>query len=255
MGKPLGLGVVQLEKVELQVNGRSDRYRTLFENGTSWNAGQSEEKQDFTTGFETTFLRELRQHNVPVPSNFSDIERIKMLLTMLTWQEQAPQADRKEYMANLNEFRYRPVLPDPLNLGGSTRSSPDRPRGSRSSQPQHSPSTQQHIPTPSPRPSPKTTRQSTPTEPILREKTAVPTQFISQVQAGDILQGRILFVEGDMVYLEFPSLLNLTDKDVLGMVKANMFSDGPPNEGIEIACKVVEIIEDDTDFIITCELI
>lgn len=158
MGKPLGMGVVQLEDIKLQVNGRIDRYKTLFEDDTSWNAGKLEEKQDFATDFETTFLRELRQSDVSVPGNFSDIERIKMLLTMLTWQERAPQADQKVYMTDLKDFRYRPVLPDPLNLSGVAGSSSNRhrARGNRTPQARHDQSKRQQKPRQSPRPHPST---------------------------------------------------------------------------------------------------
>ena len=152
MGKPLGMGVVQLKEIKLQVNGRTDRYKTLFMNNTTWNAGKPDEKQDFTADFETELLQKLRQQSVPVPASFQQIERIKMLLAMLKWQEQALQAEQKVYMTNLNEFRYRPVLPDPLHLGGvnsSSTSTPSSPAprqgdGSRSRSPQREPRRDQH---------------------------------------------------------------------------------------------------------------
>ena len=160
MGKPLGMGVVQLEDVKLQVNSRSDRYKTLFEDGTSWNAGKPEEKQDFATDFETTFLQELRQHNVPVPSNFSDIERIEILVAMLAWHEKAPQADKKQYTTELGAFRSRPVLPDPLNLDGIDNSSrhpshhsSNRPHQSKREQPSQQQQPRQAEQSPKPHPS------------------------------------------------------------------------------------------------------
>lgn len=122
MGKPLGMGVVQLEPT-LYLNGRSDRYKTLLTNNNSeWNLGKLEQKQDFAADFEAYFLQQLRKQGVAVGSNFQGIERIKMLLAMLTWQEQASQSNQKQYTTSLNEFRHRPVLPNPLNLGGITRS-------------------------------------------------------------------------------------------------------------------------------------
>lgn len=160
MGKPLGMGVVQLEDVKLQVNDRSDRYKTLFGDGTSWNAGKPEEKQDFATDFETTFLQELRQHNVPVPSNFSDIERIEILVAMLAWHEKAPQADKKQYTTELGAFRSRPVLPDPLNLDGIDNSSrhpshhsSNRPHQSKREQPSQQQQPRQAKQSPKPHPS------------------------------------------------------------------------------------------------------
>lgn len=127
MGKPLGMGVVQLEKVKLQVNSRSDRYKTLLTDNTAWYAGSPETKQDFTDDFESEMIRQLRQH-IEVPDQFRQIERIQMLLTMLIWQEQPTDREQKTYMTDLgNDFRPRKVLPDPLHIGGAVTSSTGRP--------------------------------------------------------------------------------------------------------------------------------
>jgi CRISPR-associated protein (TIGR03986 family) len=121
MGKPLGMGVVQLEKVELQLTGRPDRYKALFA-GEGWNFGTPEkEKREFITDFETFMKKRLPGK----PSDFRQVERIRMLLKMLSWQETDPQKQQKQYMG-LNDFRRHPqrkVLPDPLNLGGTGGSS------------------------------------------------------------------------------------------------------------------------------------
>lgn len=118
MGKPLGMGVIQLEKPILYLNGRLDRYKILLSNDNAWNVGKPEGKQDFILDFESAIEGELQKQLSVQVNSFQQIDRIKMLLTMLTWQEHDSQYDDKQYMSNLNAFRKRPVLPDPLNLGG-----------------------------------------------------------------------------------------------------------------------------------------
>ena len=57
-----------------------------------------------------------------------------MLLNLLTWQENDELWHEKQYMSDLKKFRYRPVLPDPLNLGGAV----GVPNGSRRNRSSHS---------------------------------------------------------------------------------------------------------------------
>lgn len=139
MGKPLGMGVIQLEKPVLRLNSRSDRYKTLLDNNT-WNAGAPEQKQDFITDFETAMVTKLRERQVAVPGTFRQVERIKMLLTMLDWNEGTPDwLDKTRYMEidrptghlrrdgrpeTFNEYKERPVLPDPLYISGVPRTTP-----------------------------------------------------------------------------------------------------------------------------------
>jgi CRISPR-associated protein (TIGR03986 family) len=138
MGKPLGMGVIQLEEPVLHLNNRSHRYTILLANNNAWNAGAPEPKQDFTTDFEAAMVAKLREKQVAVPATFQQIERIRMLLTMLTWQERTQQQNQKEYMTDLSAFRHRPVLPDPLHIGGisgATHRPPRSVHGSRSYEP------------------------------------------------------------------------------------------------------------------------
>ncbi|HFQ93265.1 MAG TPA: TIGR03986 family CRISPR-associated RAMP protein [Anaerolineae bacterium] len=149
MGKPLGMGVVQIKEAALHLHGRSDRYRTLF-NDRAWNKGAPEPQQDFVADFETAIFTELRKATTVRGDSFQQIDRIKMLLTMLTWQEQDPRRDDKQYMG-LNDFRQHPqrkVLPDPLNLGG-VNGVPDRPRRPAPPKPRHQPQQQTAKPSPS----------------------------------------------------------------------------------------------------------
>lgn len=257
MGKPLGMGVIELEKPTLHVNERSERYKTLFANDAAWNMGKPEQKQDFTADFETDMLGKLRQQNILVSGKFQQIERINMLLTMLAWQARSPQQDQKEYMADLREFRYRPVLPDPLHVSGVASSTgvghrpgdnhpPAQGRGQERLLPQRQPS----------RTTPERKRQSAkPSRPTLKEKPSRPTQYVSELKLGDLLNAKVLFVDEGIVFLEFPDLLNLSAKDVLGKIDSHLFGDKSPEEGFTMACAVVSVTEDDVEFTITCQLV
>ncbi|NKQ37375.1 MAG: TIGR03986 family CRISPR-associated RAMP protein [Chloroflexi bacterium] len=146
MGKPLGMGVVQLKKPVLHLNGRSDRYKTLFSNST-WDQGVPEQKQDFMGDFEAEIIAKLRKMSSVKAGSFQQIERIRMLLKMLTWQEKDSQHNDKQYMG-LNDFRQHPqrkVLPDPLNLGGIKRSAGSSSRRRHSSRYQQRSQQQQPV--------------------------------------------------------------------------------------------------------------
>ena len=64
----------------------------------------------------------------------------------------------------------------------------------------------------------------------------------------------MLFVDEGNVFLEFPGLLNLSDKDVLGKVEAGMFGSNIPEEGDVVAVTVVSVVEDDDEFTIICQV-
>lgn len=168
MGKPLGMGVVQLENVELHLESRSDRYRTLLSGTDAWNMGNPDKKQDFTTEFEKEFVSKLQKQILFQGSDFRQIERIKMLLTMLTWQEQDRQREDKQYMDDLNAFRKRPVLPNPLNLGG-TRSPSGGTRKNRRSSRSDEQQVQQRASTPKQSSQPPKQQQKRTREPHLPE--------------------------------------------------------------------------------------
>ena len=254
MGKPLGMGVVQLENVEMHLTQRDSRYHHLFAN-EAWNTGEGDEAPD---GFVAQFEAFMQAKVTTGREGFREIERIRMLLAMLTWCEQEQRPNQKQYMSDLQDFRYRPVLPDPLNLGGVTqsqgsgnRSGGNRPTAQRRDH--HRPAQQQQRPTSSQQPQ-KPARSVQHTEITLRDKTTLPTQFVSQLQPGDFLRGKVLFVDEGNVFLEFPGLLNLSDKDVLGKVEAGMFDSNIPEEGDVVAVTVVSVVEDDDEFTIICQV-
>ncbi len=118
MGKPLGMGSVAIVP-ELHLTQRRQRYERLFaENG--WEeAAQQASPDSYIAAFERYLL--VDQQIAPQAAHLADVERIQMLLAMLEWHEGTREwLDATRYMeiehgANkVNEYRERPVLPDPL---------------------------------------------------------------------------------------------------------------------------------------------
>lgn len=119
MGKPLGMGAVKLSVKSLVVNDRRERYKQLF-NGDAWHtAGEERDPQAFIAAFEKYVLDELGETDKG-RRRLAELERIRMLLAMHEWP--GPPAPETRYMEiereigkdTLNEYKERPVLPDPL---------------------------------------------------------------------------------------------------------------------------------------------
>lgn len=118
MGKPLGMGSIKVIP-KLYLDDKKSRYERLFD-GKNWHQARSvnEDLIGFIKAFEKYLLAELHpeeRHGVDI---LSKVKRIQMLLKMLEWPGLK---DRKltEYMSitPINEFKGRPVLPDPLHVG------------------------------------------------------------------------------------------------------------------------------------------
>ncbi len=113
MGKPYGMGTVKILS-ELYKTQRTERYQKLFEKDSWFEAVQKvpeESRNSLIKTFEEYVLVQIK-YNTKVNS-FSEIKRIEMLLKMMEWEE--PSTKLTEYL-QINEFRQRPVLPDPLNI-------------------------------------------------------------------------------------------------------------------------------------------
>ena len=129
MGKPLGLGAVKITPT-LYLSDRTARYTELFAE-SNWYQGEKQESnmQQFVRAFETFVLDELDARERGQARSLKEIERIKMLLKMLEWP--GPDRSLTEYMTiePTNEYKERPVLPDPLHINepnGSGRSTKQR---------------------------------------------------------------------------------------------------------------------------------
>ncbi len=134
MGKPLGMGSVAIVP-ELHLTQRRQRYERLFaENG--WEeAAQQASPDSYIAAFERYLL--VDQQIAPQAAHLADVERIQMLLAMLEWHEGTREwLDATRYMEiehgerKDNEYKERPVLPDPLTmLAGQPVQAPARPGG------------------------------------------------------------------------------------------------------------------------------
>lgn len=117
MGKPLGMGAVKITPT-LYLSDRKSRYRRLF-GETDWHRDEREEKniEQFIRAFENFILQRMDTQERGQAQSLKEVERIKMLLKMLEWP--GPDRQLTEYMTiePINEYKERPVLPDPLHIG------------------------------------------------------------------------------------------------------------------------------------------
>jgi CRISPR-associated protein (TIGR03986 family) len=132
MGKPLGMGAVKLE-ASLHLTNRSKRYSALFA-ADDWEMGLSSQIENLgtratllkrTKPFENHILSELAPE--PTCKHLYELKRIAILLKMLEWPGFPSQPNgllhlgsrpNTRYMAiQPNEYRDRPVLPDPSAFG------------------------------------------------------------------------------------------------------------------------------------------
>ena len=150
MGKPLGMGAVKLEAI-LRLTNRSTRYASLF-NGSAWETGAMQPGDRLADGATLErLIRAFEQHilSESMPTNpcahLSNLKRIAMLLKMLEWPgfppilppipnnrvvvENGRKRPNTRYMmielpgvqgSQRNEYRTRPVLPDPSVFGDLT---------------------------------------------------------------------------------------------------------------------------------------
>jgi CRISPR-associated protein (TIGR03986 family) len=129
MGKPLGMGAVKLT-ARLHLTNRKDRYTHLFA-GDQFADGAAEADTKTLKKLLAAFEREVLQGlGKAENSKLADQPRIRMLLAMLEWREwNAQWADRTRYLLIEhpqfgNEYKDRPVLPDPLSVVGEKSAAP-----------------------------------------------------------------------------------------------------------------------------------
>jgi len=119
MGKPLGLGAIQVHAF-LHTSDPADRYARLL-NSSSW-AGTPQENnklaEEVRLDFESNMTKELG-------IEFMEHKRVRALLTMLQWPGPDPEwtrymeierPDPKEKKGKRNEYKERPVLPSPFGV-------------------------------------------------------------------------------------------------------------------------------------------
>ncbi|MGA9099646.1 MAG: TIGR03986 family CRISPR-associated RAMP protein, partial [Methanotrichaceae archaeon] len=134
MGKPLGLGAVKISST-LYLSDRKDRYSQLFA-GTDWKRGERQEPdmQQFISAFEAFVLSGMDTNECGQAKSLREVHRIMVLLKMLEWP--GPARSLTEYMTiePNNEYKERPVLPDPEHIdepNGSGKHTTQKPRRSQ----------------------------------------------------------------------------------------------------------------------------
>lgn len=138
MGKPLGMGAIKIAP-SLTLEDRQRRYAALFD-GDAWQTGLVR-ADDRIPEFIARFDRLIRERiGATGRSSLADVERIQMLLRMLEWP--GPNKELTRYMeierqdprikrGKINEYKGRPVLPDPLHVDpAGRRAAPFAPRSS-----------------------------------------------------------------------------------------------------------------------------
>lgn len=90
MGKPLGMGAVKIEP-KLYFSDRISRYKQLFSEN-NWEIAENEVNRqkysDYISKFENYIIKELHKDQFYLQiADFKKISRIKMLLEMLSWEE------------------------------------------------------------------------------------------------------------------------------------------------------------------------
>lgn len=112
MGKPLGMGAVRIEP-RLYLSDRIKRYERLFDgNGWAEPPVDDGDPEWCVKLFEDYVLDSLRLGG----TKLNEVERIKILLEMLEWRGPPPSSTRYLKSMPQNEYKERPVLPDPRNI-------------------------------------------------------------------------------------------------------------------------------------------
>jgi len=112
LGKPVGLGSAQIG-AKLHLSDRVERYRQLFDDAAWRPTAQAAETpaEPYQAAFEAFMMPAA---DAAPARSFAATPRMRMLLAMLRWP--GPGVDETRYLRikPQNEYRYRPVLPNPL---------------------------------------------------------------------------------------------------------------------------------------------
>jgi len=138
MGKPLGLGSVQLSIKEFCVSKRESRYQRLFEND-HWALDEEkvslDEEKTSVDHFKNKFERYITRSIIGREDKLTVLPRIQTLLKLLEFPGPDPNWTRymeiersEEYDGFVvNEYSRRPVLPDPHHIIGGDPSRHPKP--------------------------------------------------------------------------------------------------------------------------------
>lgn len=215
MGKPYGMGAIKID-ASIMLDDRAMRYGALFD-GETWQEAckdASERIPVLAAAFDR-FIRE--QIGASQRSSLAETERIQMLLRMLEWPGpdkamtrymEIERPDPKLKRGKINEYKNRPVLPDPLHLNGANRSTaPAKPAGqsARPAAPQRQ-QAQANVPSTSPvEGESKQTAPQPPPIPKAAAKTELELSHPSspeEVSEGMYLEGKVVRVESGRVVVD-----------------------------------------------------
>jgi CRISPR-associated protein (TIGR03986 family) len=227
MGKPLGMGSVQLQ-AQLFLSNRQQRYRQLFADDGTWAELLDAAPTDsYVQAYEAFVLTRIHPAERGQAQRLSELLRIKMLLKLLEWP--GPAKEQTRYLeieredpnarrGKVNEYRGRPVLPDPLAVvePGSrpaTRRTVQTGAQGQGQQPSRDraikPATVRQMPTPVAIPSsrPVTTESPKPAPPAVAPVTKpapelAKPQSLAEVKEGMWLEGKVVRVELNTVFVD-----------------------------------------------------
>ncbi len=118
MGKPLGMGTVKITS-QLWLSERKQRYENLFADN-KWETGDRNDTEVEAEVCMDAFKRYVLAGIGENPDgNLEDVQRIKMLLKLLSFPGQPRGKTRYmkiEHSDNNNEYEERPVLPNPFQV-------------------------------------------------------------------------------------------------------------------------------------------
>lgn len=209
MGKPLGMGAIKLD-TDLFLDDRTQRYDALFE-GTTWQDGRVEATAQITdlVGAFDRFMRE--QIGATKAAMLAEVERIQMLLRMLEWpgpdkaltryleiERQDPTIKR----GKVNEYKGRPVLPDPLHIegGGRRPSAPPARPPAQGNRPAARP-TPPAVPSQPAQPAGAPSAVSRPATPKKELELSHPAS-IAEVVDGMYLEGKVVRIESGRIVVD-----------------------------------------------------
>ncbi len=125
MGKPLGMGAVNMKIDRLLLGDRTQRYNTLFNHNNKWESGETSntdsERDKCIKAFEQYVLRHIDENDHPKggkATSLNELPRIEMLLAMLQCDGLQNSRDAEYMTIEPNEYKERRVLPSPLQIAG-----------------------------------------------------------------------------------------------------------------------------------------
>lgn len=209
MGKSYGMGAVKITPT-LRLDDRDARYATVFDDAGGWQVGRGVadgRMAGFIAAFDERIRKAIGAGNV---ASLAQVDRIRMLLKLLEWPGPDPRLTRyleiehrepENSPMKVNEYKGRPVLPDPLRVAtprlpqptarpGEAARQPGRPAPIHTSQPAVRPvQPAPPLPKPEPKPAPKPVELSHP-------------KSADEVVEGMYVEGTVKRVESARVVIE-----------------------------------------------------